>query len=195
MAEVDRRGFLRMLRRSDPDAPDPDADENEAAPAPPEDPDIRQLADLTARLLADLDAENEAQLAEAAVLNAAYDRTYIRVTSGHIVFSVITGISAFMKTSDVVALETEPEIENDRGHGARVPAVIRAHHPADLPNVTRTYGFRFPADSPLIAAIRTACDLPEPEPEPEEEEAAQPEADAGAGAGPAESDTTDADRA
>ena len=169
MAEVDRRGFLRLLRRSDT-AEDAPEDAPEAAPSPPEDPEIRQLADLTERLLADLDAQDEERLAEAEVLNAAYDRAYMRVTSGHIVFSVVTGTSAFMKTSDVVALETPPEIENDRGHGARVPGVIRAHHPADLPHVTRTYGFRFPPDSPLITAIRTACDLPEPEPEPEEEE-------------------------
>lgn len=183
MAEVDRRGFLRLLRRSDTDE---EADEA-APPAPPEDPEIRQLADLTGRLLADLDAQDEEQLAEAALLNAAYDRAYMRVTSGHIVFSVATGISGWMKTGDVVALETQPAVENDRGHGPRVLAVIRAHHPADLPNVTRTYGFRFEPDSPLITAIRTACDLPEPEPEPEQE----PEADEGAAAVEASTETTD----
>lgn len=46
--------------------------------------------------------------------------------------------------------------------------VIGAHHPADLPTVTRSYTFRFPAESQLVAAIRTACDLPEPEPEPDD---------------------------
>lgn len=168
MAEVDRRGFLRLLRRSDADE-----EPAEPAPSPPPDPEIAQLADLTERLLADLDAQDEERLAEAEVLNAAYDRSYMRVTSGHIVFSVVTGISAWMKTSDVVSLEAQPPVENDRGHGPRVSAVIRAHHPADLPTVTRTYGFRFPVDSPLITAIRTACDLPEPEPEAEEEEGAE----------------------
>ena len=186
MAEVDRRGFLRLLRRSDPDG----EETAEAAPAPPEDPEIRQLADLTARLLADLDAEDEEQLVEAEVLTSAYDRAYLRVTAGHIVFSIVTGMSGFMKTTDVVALETQPPIEDDRGHGPRVPSVIRAHHPADLPTMTRTYGFRFPPDSAVLTAIRTACDLPEPEPEPEEEEE-ETAADVAA----AESENPDADRA
>ena len=162
MAEMDRRGFLR-LRRSD-------KDESPEEAAPPPDPDIVQLADLTARLLADLDAQDEEQLAEGELLTGAYDRAYMRVTSGHIVSSFITGLSVFMKTGDVEALKTEPPVENDRGHGARVFGIIHAHHPADLPAVTRSYGFRFPVDSPLIGAIRTACDLPEPEPEPEPEE-------------------------
>jgi hypothetical protein len=79
-------------------------------------------------------------------------------------------------------LRTEPPVENDRGHGARVLGILHAHHPADLPNVTRSYTFRFPADSPLISAIRTACDLPEPEPEPEP----QPEASEESGDLPAQ---------
>lgn len=170
MGEVDRRNFLRLLRRSDTD----EEKVEETRPAPPEDPEIRQLADLTERLLSDLDAQEEEQLIEAEVLTTAYDRAYMRVTSGHIVYSVVTGISAFMKTGDVIALETGSPIDNDRGHGPRVVGVIRAHHPADLPSVTRTYGFRFPVESPLMAAIRAACDLPEPEPEPEEGEEAGP---------------------
>src|SRR5581483_1999426 len=173
MAEMDRRGFLR-LRRSDKDET-----AEEAAPPPP-DPEITQLADLTASLLADLDAEGEEQLAEAELLTSAYDKAYMRVTSGHIVSSFATGFSVFMKTGDVKAFETEPPIENDRGHGARVLGVLHAHHPADLPNVTRSHAFRFPADSSLIAAIRTACDIPELEPEPEPE--AEPEASGEAGA-------------
>jgi len=32
-----------------------------------------------------------------------------------------------------------------------------------LEHITRSYGFRFREDSPLLAAIRTACNLPEPE--------------------------------
>jgi hypothetical protein len=166
MGEVDRRGFLRLRRL------DKDEDAEEAAPPPP-DPELLQLAELTASLLADLDAEGEEQLAEGELLTGAYDRAYMRVTSGHIVSSFATGFSIHMKTGDVVALNTEPPIENDRGHGSRVLGVIHAHHPADLPNVTRSYTFRFPAESPLVAAIRTACDLPEPEPEPEEAEGSE----------------------
>lgn len=168
MGEVDRRGFLRLLRRSDGG----EEEAAETAPAPPEDTEVQQLADLTARLLEDLDAQEEEQLAEGLVVSGAYDRTYVRVTSGHIVFSIVTGASGWMKTGDVTALETGDPVENDRGHGARIHSVIRAHHPADLPTVTRTYSFRFPVDSPLVAAIRAVCNLPEPEPEPEEGEEA-----------------------
>jgi hypothetical protein len=163
MAELDRRGFLR-LRRSEKDE-----STEEPAPPPP-DPEILQLADLTASLLADLDAQDEEQLAEAEVLTSAYDRAYMRVTTGHIVSSFVTGLSIFLRTGDVKAFETAAPVENDRGHGARVLGIMHAHHPADLPAVTRSHAFRFPVDSPLIAAIRTACDLPEPEPEPEPEE-------------------------
>ena len=168
MAELDRRGFLR-LRRSEKDE-----STEEAAPPPP-DPEILQLADLTASLLADLDAQDEEQLAEAELLTGAYDRAYMRVTTGHIVSSFITGLSVFMRTGDVTAFQTDPPVENDRGQGARIFGIIHAHHPADLPTVTRSHTFRFPVDSPLITAIRTACDLPEPEPE-EPEEATGPEA-------------------
>jgi len=162
MGEVDRRGFLRMLRRDKED----EATEEPAAP-PPEDPEILQLADLTASLLADLDAADEEELAAGQVLTGAYDRAYMRVTTGHIVSSFATGMSIHMKTDDVKTLDTQPAVENDRGHGPRVTGVLRAHHPADLPNVLRSYTFRFAVESPLVAAIRTACDLPEPEPEPE----------------------------
>jgi hypothetical protein len=155
MGEVDRRGFLR-LRRSD-------SDEEKAPEPPPPDPELAQLADLTKTLLTDLDAQDEEQLAEGEVLTGAYDRAYMRVTSGHIVSSFVTGLSVFMKTGDVKALNTEAPVENDRGHGPRVPGIIHAHHPADLPTVTRSHAFRFPVDSPLIAAIREVCDLPEPE--------------------------------
>jgi hypothetical protein len=163
MAEMDRRGFLRGLRRSEKE------ETGEPAAPPPPDPDIVQLADLTRSLLTDLGAEDEEQLVEAPLLTSAYDRAYMRVTTGHIVSSYITGFSVFMKTGDVKAFETEPVIEDDRGHGARILGILHAHHPADLPNVTRSHAFRFPADSPLIEAIREACDLPEPEPEPEPE--------------------------
>jgi hypothetical protein len=166
MGELDRRGFLR-LRRSEKDE-----EPGEAAPPPP-DPEIVQLADLTTSLLADLGAQEEEQLAEGLVLTGAYDRAYMRVTTGHIVSSFITGFSVFMKTGDVKAFDTQPPVEDDRGHGPRIAGILHAHHPADLPTVTRSHTFRFPVDSALIAAIRTACDLPEPEPEPEEAEGPQ----------------------
>lgn len=167
MGEVDRRGFMRLLRRSEKGA----EEAAQEAPSAPEDPEIRQLADFTSSLLADVESENEERLAEGALLSGAYDRAYMRVTAEHIVFSIMTGFSAFMKTSDVTAFDTEPPDEVS-GHGSLVMGVLRAHHPADLPTVTRSYSFRFPAESPLLAAIRTACDLPEPE-EPEESEEAR----------------------
>lgn len=166
MGEVDRRGFLRMLRRDKED----EVSEEAAAPAP-EDPEILQLADLTTSLLADLDAAEEEELAAGQLLTGAYDRAYMRITTGHIVSSFATGMSVHMTTADVEVFDTAAPVENDRGHGPRVTGVLRAHHPADLPNVLRSYTFRFPAESPLISAIRTACDLPEPEPEPEGDEA------------------------
>ena len=170
MGEVDRRGFLRILRR------DKGADEttDESAAAPPEDPEIRQLADLTASLLVDFGSEGAEQLAEAPLMTKPYDKAYMRVTAEHIAFSFITGFSTAVKTSDVTALDLEPP-EERAGHGQLVVGVLRAHHPADPPGVTRAYQFRFRPDSPLIEAIRTACDLPEPEPEPEPETSAEDE--------------------
>jgi hypothetical protein len=164
MAEVDRRGFMRLLRR------DKGADgSEEGAPETPQDPEVQQLADLTKSLLADVESEDVQQLAAAPLLTKPYDKAYMRVTADHIVFSLITGFSTVIKTSDVTALNTEPPVEM-AGYGPLVVGVLRAHHPADLPDITRAYQFRFPADSPLLGAIRTACDLPEPEPEPDESE-------------------------
>ncbi len=165
MGEVDRRGFLRILRR------EKGGDEaSEAAPPPPEDPDIRQLADLTASLLVDFgSAEDAEELAAAPLLTKPYDKAYMRVTAEHIAFSFITGFSTVIKTSDVTSLDMEPP-EERAGYGQLMVGVLRAHHPADPPGVTRAYQFRFKPDSPLLEAIRTACDLPEPEPEPEEAE-------------------------
>jgi hypothetical protein len=162
MAEVDRRSFMRLLRR-EKGAGEP----TEKAAETPQDPEITQLADLTASLLADVEPEDVEQLAEAPLLTKPYDKAYMRVTAGHIVFSIITGFSTIIKTSDVTALDQEPP-EELRGYGPLVVGVLRAHHPADLPHITRAYQFRFRADSPLLEAIRTACDLPEPEPEPAE---------------------------
>ena len=162
MAEVDRRGFFRILRRSDA----PDEKTEAAAQAAEMDPQIRELADLTQRLLADVDAENEPILAEGTLLTGPHDLAYMRVTPGHIVFAIITGFSVIIRTADVRALEQDPPAES-AGYGELAYSVIRAHHPADLEHVTRSYAFRFRTDSPLLAAIRETCDLPEPEPEPE----------------------------
>lgn len=168
MAEVDRRGFMRLLRR------DKGSDESskEAATETPLDEEYQQLADLTKSLLADVEAEGVEQLAEAPLLTRPYDKCYMRVTAEHIVFSINTGYSTITKTSDVTALDTEPP-EDLKGYGQLVVGVLRAHHPADPPHITRAYQFRFPAESPLLAAIRAACDLPEPEPEAEDEESGE----------------------
>jgi hypothetical protein len=165
MGEVDRRGFMRLLRRSEPEG---DTPEDEAAEAT-KDPEIQQLADMTASLLADVEEEGAEQLAEAPLMTKPYDKAYMRVTAQHIVLSIITGFSIIIKTSDVTALNLDPP-EESRGYGMLVVGVLRAHHPADLPDITRAYQLRFPAESPLLEAIRTACDLPEPEPEPAESE-------------------------
>jgi hypothetical protein len=176
MGEVDRRSFMRLLRRDKGD----DERTEEAAEAP-QDPETQQLADLTASLLADVGSEEVEQLAEAPLLTKPYDKAYMRVTTDHVVFSMITGFSTIIKTCDVTALDTEPP-EEKSGHGPLVVGVLRAHHPADLPDITRAYQFRFPAESPLLEAIRTACDLPEPEPEPDESEESVEAADQAPGA-------------
>jgi hypothetical protein len=164
MGEVDRRGFLRILRR---DKGTDDATD-ESAP-PPEDPEIRQLADLSASLLIDFGSPEDAeQLAEAPLLTKPYDKAYMRVTADHIAFSFVTGFSTVVKTTDVTSLDLERP-ETLSGYGLLQVGVLRVQHPADPPGVTRAYQFRFKPDSPLLEAIRTACDLPEPEPEPEPE--------------------------
>ena len=162
---------MRLLRRDKGDA-----ERKEEAAETPKDPETQQLADMTASLLADVESGDVEQLAEAPLLTKPYDKAYMRVTREHIVFSIITGFSIFIKTSDVTALDTEPP-EEKAGYGQLVVGVLRAHHPADLPDITRPYQFRFPAESPLLEAIRTACDLPEPEPEPEESEESAEAAD------------------
>jgi hypothetical protein len=155
---------MRLLRREK----GTDEPETEGAETP-KDPDIEQLSNLTTSLLADVESEGVEQLVEAPLLTKPYDKAYMRVTAEHIVFSIITGFSVIVRTSDVTALDVEPP-EDLRGYGPMVVGVLRAHHPADLPHVTRAYQFRFPAESPLLEAIRTACNLPEPEPEPAEPE-------------------------
>jgi hypothetical protein len=164
MGEMDRRGFMRLGRRKGAEDKKPEISE----PAEPtaKDLQIRELADFTNRLLADVEAENDELLAEGAVLTKAFDLAYIRVTAGYVVYSVVTGFSGLVKTSDVMALDTDPPVES-KGHGNLVLGVLRFRHTAEMPGVLRTFAFRFVEDSPLIAAIRTACDLPEPEPEEE----------------------------
>jgi hypothetical protein len=165
MAEVDRRGFMRLLRRDK----GTDESQEEAAEATL-DPEYQQLADLTASLLADVDSEDADPVVDAPLLTKPFDKAYMRVTTEHIVFSIITGFSTITKTSDVTALDTEPP-EERAGYGQLVVGVLRTQHPADPPGVTRAYQFRFPAESPLLEAIRTTCNLPEPQPEPEAEAA------------------------
>lgn len=162
MGEVDRRGFMRLLRRDKGDD-----ESKEEATETPLDPEYQQLADMTKTLLADVESEDVEQLVEAPLLTKPYDKCYMRVTAEHIVHSIITGFSTITKVSDVTALDTEPP-EEKKGYGQLVVGVLRAQHPADPPGVTRAYQFRFPAESPLLAAIRTVCNLPEPEPEAEE---------------------------
>jgi hypothetical protein len=167
MAEVDRRGFFRILRRTDKAD-----DAKQEAEGAAKDPRISELADLTLRLMADAGAENEEPLAEGTLTTVPYDLAYMRVTADHIVFSIETGFSAIVQTKDVRRLDTQPPTES-RGWGKLIHGVLHAHHPADLEHITRSYAFRFREDSPLPAAIRSACDLPEPEEEQPEENAAQ----------------------
>jgi|GEM_PF-5949066 len=168
MPDVDRRGFFRILRRADPAGPDSPA--SEAAKAE-KDPRVRELSDLTVRLLADVEDEAE-PLAEGTLVTTPYDLAYMRITADHIVFSVETGYSAMVATKDVRAFDTAPPADSP-GYGNLVQGVIRYHHPADPDHITRSCGFRFREDSPLITTIRSACDLPEPVPEEEQQ---QPEA-------------------
>ena len=167
MGEVDRRGFLRILRRTDEG--DEKRQEQEASARGPKNP---ELADLTTRLLADLDAQGEELLAEGDLHTMAWDTAYMRVTSGHIVYSASTGFSGFTAVAEVKAFDTEPPVAAS-GYEDMVIAVLRFHHPADPESVTRSFSFRFPVSSPLIAAIHTACDIPEPEPEDAEEPVAE----------------------
>jgi hypothetical protein len=171
MGEVDRRGFLRILRRSDPG--DEKDESREPATKEPKNP---ELADLTTKLLADVDAQDEELLAEGDLHTVAFDAAYMRVTSGHIVYSAATGFSSFISVGDVRAFDTQPPVEVT-GYGDMVVASLRFHHPADLEHITQSFSFRFPVGSPLIPAIRSACDIPEPEPEEPEEAAAETPSD------------------
>ena len=170
MGEVDRRGFLR-LRRKEAGEQEPEA----AAPAEPTERDrqIAELADFTRRLLADVEAQDDEMLGEGPAMTKAFDLSYIRITPNYIVYSVVTGFSGIVKTSDVTALEVDKPVEH-KGYGLLSIGVLRFHHPAERPGMTRSFAWRFPEESPLVTAIRTACNLPEPEPEPEEVEEVPP---------------------
>jgi len=163
MPDVDRRGFFRILRRADPAGPDAPASEAGEAE---KDPRVRELSDLTLRLLADVEEDDAEPLAEGTLVTTPYDLAYMRITADHIVFSVETGYSTIVATKDVRAFDSEPPAESP-GYGKLVQGVIRYHHPADPDHITRSCGFRFREDSPLITTIRSACDLPEPVPEEE----------------------------
>jgi hypothetical protein len=159
VGEVDRRGFMRILRRADPAGGK--AEQAEKAEPSAKDLQIRELADLTASLLADVGTEGDEPLAEGPLHTMAYDLTYMRVTDAHVVFSMVTGFSVIVRASDITEFETQPPIEVS-GYGSTVLALLRAHHPADPASVTRSYSFRFPAESPLLGAIRRAGNVEEP---------------------------------
>jgi hypothetical protein len=161
--QVDRRGFMRFLRRSDTTADEAEAEAEAEREPTLRERQIQEMAELSARLLNDVASEDEEQLGHGPVLTKAHDQAYIRITANHIVSSAVTGFSSLVKTSDVTAFHTD-EPYDAKGYGNLVIATLFAHHPADLPTVTRSYAFRFPEGSPLLAAIRTACNLPEPEP-------------------------------
>ena len=133
MGEVDRRGFLRILRRNDEG--DEKSGEQESSARGPENP---ELADLTTRLLADLDAQGEELLAEGDLHTMAWDAAYMRVTSGHIVYSAATGFSGFTSVGEVRAFDTQPPVEAS-GYEDMVIAVLHFHHSADPEHVTRSF--------------------------------------------------------
>ena len=166
--KLDRRGFLRLGRKSAEEEATEAEVEAEREPTPQE-LKIRELADFSERYLAGFTTEDEEPVADGPLLTKAWDQAYMRVTTGHVVYTTVLGVSAAVPTGDVVSFETDPPVELE-GHGAQVIGVLRAHHPADPPHITRSYAFRFPEGTPLIPAIRTTCNIPEPEPEPEEEE-------------------------
>ena len=170
--QLDRRGFLRFGRKS---AEQEAAEAAEAARAEaereptPQELKYRELAEFSERYLAGFATEGEEPVADGPLLTKAYDQAYMRVTTGHVVYTTVLGVSAAVPTGTVVSFETEPPVELG-GYGLQIIGVVRAQHPADPPHITRSYAFRFPEGTPLIPAIRTACNLPEPEPEPEEDE-------------------------
>ena len=167
--QLDRRGFLRFGRKSaEQEAAEAAAAaeaEGEREPTPQE-LKYLELAEFSERYLADFASEGEEPVSDGPLLTKAYDQAYMRVTTGHVVYTTVLGVSAAVPTGTVVSFDTEPPVEL-QGYGMQVIGVLRAHHPADPPHITRSYAFRFPEGSPLIPAIRTACNIPEPEPAPE----------------------------
>lgn len=165
--KLDRRRFLRLGRPSEDDAHEEVEAEEEREPTPQE-LKIRELADFSERFLASYASEDEEPVAHGPLLTKAYDQAYMRVTTGHIVYTTVLGVSVAVNTTDVVAFDTDEPVEAST-YGRQIIGVIRAHHPADPPHVTRSYAFRFPDGSLLIPAIRNACNLPEPETEEEDD--------------------------
>ena len=171
MGTVDRRGFFRLARRSEPAAEETPEPEELSLRAQ----QTRAMAELSSSLLAQVAGDEAEQVADGAVLTKAFDDAYMRVTDKHIVFSIATGFQVAVKVEDVRTFDTEPP-EELSGYGNLVTGLLRAHHPADPPAVTRSYAFRFLESSPLPAAIREVTGIPEPEPEAEPEPEPEPEA-------------------
>jgi hypothetical protein len=178
--KLDRRGFLRLGRRAEDETGEEVAEEEAEREPTPQELKIQELADFSERLLADYASEDEEPVAHGPLLTKAYDLAYMRVTTGHIVYTTVLGVSIAVKTGDVVAFDTDPP-EEASTYGVQIIGVIRAHHPLDPPHVTRSYSFRFPDGSLLIPAIRNVCNLPEPEPETASEAEAAALAEEGAG--------------
>lgn len=170
--QLDRRGFLRFGRKSaEQEAAEAEAEaqaEAEREPTPRE-LKYRELAEFSERYLAGFTTEGEEPVADGPLLTKAFDQAYMRVTTGHVVYTTVLGVSAAVPTATVVSFDTDPPVELE-GHGPQTIGVLRAHHPADPPHITRSYAFRFPEGTPLIPAIRTTCNIPEPEPAPEEDD-------------------------
>ena len=165
--KLDRRGFLRFGRKSAEEEAAEAEVQAEREPTPQE-LKYRELAEFSERYLAGFTTEGEEPVADGPLLTQAYDSAYMRVTTGHVVYTTALGVSAAIATGTVVSFETEAPLEFP-GYGMQVIGVLRAHYPADPPHITRSYAFRFPDGTPLIPAIRTTCNIPEPEPEPDSE--------------------------
>jgi hypothetical protein len=167
--QLDRRGFLRFGRKSAEEEASAAAEAEAEREPTPQELKYQELAEFSERYLADFATEDEEPVADGPLLTKAYDQAYMRVTTGHVVYTTVLGVSAAVPTATAVSFDTDPPVELE-GYGKQVIGVLRAHHPADPPHITRSYAFRFPEGTPLIPAIRTACNMPEPEPEAEEED-------------------------
>ena len=168
--QLDRRGFLRFGRKSaEQEAAEAEAQAEAEREPTPQELKYQELAAFSERYLADFAKEGDEPVADGPLLTKAYDQAYMRVTTGHVVYTTVLGVSAAVSVADVVDFTTDEPVEL-AGYGMQVIGVLRAHHPADPPHITRSYAWRFPEGTPLIAAIRTTCNIPEPEPAPEPED-------------------------